>query len=283
MAITTVCPECGKRFKVDEKLVGRRASCAACKKPFVIQKVSGETPQGSRPHTARPAPSPARPADSGGRATAPVQTTAVACPECHREFRVPKSFVGRKVACKTCQARFVAGESRSVATPSRAAPRTVVGELERGPSRLTQPPAAPVPAPSRQAPLPAPQSQQRVPCPFCGEEIAARAVKCRHCNEFLDGRPSTVAQPAVRPAEPQVNVVVNQQTNVNAYGRQWSPLLAMFLSLLIPGLGQMYKGQPINGIVWFIVVLIGYAALIIPGLIFHVCCVIGAGMGGRRG
>ena len=31
-------------------------------------------------------------------------------------------------------------------------------------------------------------------CPFCAEEIQDEAIKCRFCNEFLDGR--TVSRPA---------------------------------------------------------------------------------------
>lgn len=54
------------------------------------------------------------------------------------------------------------------------------------------------------------------------------------------------------------------------------PGLAAILSLFVPGLGQLYKGQIINAIVWFVIVLVGYFLLIIPGIVLHLLCIFGA-------
>ncbi len=58
--------------------------------------------------------------------------------------------------------------------------------------------------------------------------------------------------------------------------QRWSPGLAAVLSFFMPGLGQLYKGQIINGIVWFFLVGLGYLALILPGMVLHFFCVLGA-------
>lgn len=41
-------------------------------------------------------------------------------------------------------------------------------------------------------------------CPFCAEDIQDAAIKCKHCSEFLDGRPSPVAAtpPPLAPSLP---------------------------------------------------------------------------------
>ena len=41
----------------------------------------------------------------------------------------------------------------------------------------------------------------------------------------------------------------------------------------------MYKGQIFNGLVWLVFVAIGYYMLIVPGVILHLFCIIGAASG----
>lgn len=55
-----------------------------------------------------------------------------------------------------------------------------------------------------------------------------------------------------------------------------SPVLAAILSFLIPGLGQMYRGDVATGFGWLIATLIGYVLLIVPGLVLHIWCIVSA-------
>jgi TM2 domain-containing membrane protein YozV len=51
------------------------------------------------------------------------------------------------------------------------------------------------------------------------------------------------------------------------------------LSLVIPGAGQMYRGDIGIGFLWLICVFIGYVIFIIPGLVLHIICVVMAAKG----
>jgi TM2 domain-containing membrane protein YozV len=55
-------------------------------------------------------------------------------------------------------------------------------------------------------------------------------------------------------------------------GRPASPAVAAVLSMLVPGAGQMYTGNLLSGLLWFMLVAAGYT-LILPGLFLHLICV----------
>jgi len=59
------------------------------------------------------------------------------------------------------------------------------------------------------------------------------------------------------------------------------PGWAAVLSVLIPGLGQVYNGRILPGAVWFLVTSFGYWAILVPGFLLHAICVFCAYAGAR--
>lgn len=64
-------------------------------------------------------------------------------------------------------------------------------------------------------------------------------------------------------------------------GRQASPIGAALLSLIAPGAGQLYTGNMLSALLWFLLVTAGYT-LILPGIFLHLCCIAAAASSAHR-
>jgi len=52
-----------------------------------------------------------------------------------------------------------------------------------------------------------------------------------------------------------------------------SPGIAAVLSVVLPGLGQVYAGRLGAGALWFLGTMIAYWAILVPGFLVHAICV----------
>jgi TM2 domain-containing membrane protein YozV len=52
-----------------------------------------------------------------------------------------------------------------------------------------------------------------------------------------------------------------------------SPGVAAVLSVLLPGLGQVYAGRLVAGALWFFVTGFAYWAILLPGFVAHALCI----------
>jgi TM2 domain-containing membrane protein YozV len=61
-----------------------------------------------------------------------------------------------------------------------------------------------------------------------------------------------------------------------------SPGVAAVLSVVIPGLGQVYTGRLGAGALWFLGTMFCYGAVLLPGFLIHALCIWSAFDGARR-
>jgi len=64
--------------------------------------------------------------------------------------------------------------------------------------------------------------------------------------------------------------------------REPTPGISAVLSVLIPGLGQVYNGDLLSGALWFLGTAIAYSAVLLPGFLVHAFCVYSAFRGAER-
>lgn len=92
------------------------------------------------------------------------------------------------------------------------------------------------------------------------------AIKCRHCNEFLDGRPRETAPQPMFAAAPQPVVNVTQIVNNTPghMGPQKSKMVAFLLAIFLGGLGihHFYMGNSVRGLLYLM-----FCWTLIPSLI----------------
>jgi TM2 domain-containing membrane protein YozV len=71
----------------------------------------------------------------------------------------------------------------------------------------------------------------------------------------------------------ETRLVERELSAISTRPRAPSPGVAAVLSVLLPGLGQVYAGRLGAGALWFLGTMFAYWAILIPGFLVHAVCI----------
>ena len=95
-------------------------------------------------------------------------------------------------------------------------------------------------------------------CRECGKQVSSEAPACPHCGAPRPVLPAPMPAPPVYYAPP----------------KKHDTTVAALLSLVIPGGGQMYKGQVGIGVGFLISTIVGYMLCFFPGIVLHIASIV---------
>jgi TM2 domain-containing membrane protein YozV len=96
-------------------------------------------------------------------------------------------------------------------------------------------------------------------CPHCNNQIPDDAAFCNVCGKSTAVEPQAQqVPPPVQPAQQTEQQVPPPAAPAAEIKNQW---IALILSCLIPGLGQIYNGQTLKGVVLILVSFISAGTL----------------------
>lgn len=131
----------------------------------------------------------------------------------------------------------------------------------------------------------------RTKCPQCGQSLKYPAssktivASCPRCETRVRLKGSQPRDRELELKERELDIrereleVRREPVIVRTPVQQWNPVAAMLLSLIFPGLGQIYKGETLLGLACMVAVPLGYIMFIFPGIILHLLCIVTAAMG----